>query len=418
MVFGYCRAMFALKRLAVAPVAALVLVLMAPLVAQAEEPLAPSVTTEAVTNVSETTATFHAKVSPNSTVTTGYFVYGTAPDQLTHRTREVALGAGQGEVPLDAAVLALSPNTEYYVVAVVENDDWIVTGGLVSFSTPQPPVPEIFGGSVSDVTYKSATLHLNVITHGKPVTVSGSIRSSSRRGSALTAFGPIQVTVDGDVAIPLPALTAATTYMWSAIATNVAGDARSNGTFRTESLIVMPRPMFTPLVATYGSNVTISGTIPNKPGLVVTLATQAFPFDGPIVPLAGTTATTDATGAYTFDFLAKRPAADGVTAEGAATLAAGNLTKVKVAPAVVAKAKRARRHHWFVVVGRYRPAIRSWVSLYRRGAGRVGDGRTSYGTFRFPARALKPGKYEVRVTPDGDTGFERVKGAVFTIPRR
>ena len=410
--------MFALKRLPVAPVAALVLVLMAPLVAQAEEPLAPFVTTEAVINVSETTATFHAKVSPNSTVTTGYFVYGTAPDQLTHRTREVALGTGQGDVPLDAAVLALSPNTEYYVVAVVENEDWIVTGGLVSFSTLRPPVPEILGGSVSDITHKSATLHLNVVTHGEPVTVSGSIKPYPARGRSALTFGPVSVTVDGDVAIPLPALTAATTYMWSAIATNVAGDARSNGTFRTESLIVMPRPMFTPLVATYGSNVTISGTIPSKPGLVVTLAEQAFPFDGPIVPLAGTTATTDAAGAYTFNLLVKRPAAYGITAEGAATLAAGNLTKLKVAPALTAKAKRARRHHWFVVVGRYRPAIRSWVSLYRRGAGRVGDGRTSYGTFRFPARLLKPGRYEVRVTPDVDTGFERAKSAVFVVPRR
>ncbi len=170
--------MFALKRSVVALAVVLSIALGVPAAAQAEEPPAPSVTTLAASDVTETTATFHAKVSPNSTTTTGYFVYGITPDQLTLRTPEVALGAGQGEVPLDAAVLALSPNTEYYVVAVVENDGWIVTGGLVSFSTPPPPAPEILGGSVSDVTYKSATLHLNVITHGKPVTVSGSIRGS------------------------------------------------------------------------------------------------------------------------------------------------------------------------------------------------------------------------------------------------
>ena len=170
--------MFALKRSAVALVAALPIVLTTPLVAQAEEPPAPSVTTEAATDVTETTATFHAKVSPNSTLTTGYFVYGTAPDQLTQRTPDASLGAGAGEVPLAATVSKLSANTKYYVVAVAENDDWIVTGGLVSFSTPRPPVPEILGGSVSDITYESATLHLNVLTHGKPVTVSGSIKGS------------------------------------------------------------------------------------------------------------------------------------------------------------------------------------------------------------------------------------------------
>jgi hypothetical protein len=410
--------MFALNRSVVALAVVLFIVVGAPVAAQAEEPPAPSVTTLAATDITETTATFHAKVSPNSTMTTGYFVYGIAPDQLTLRTREVSLGAGSGEVPLDAAVLALSPNTEYYVVAVVENDDWIVTGGLVSFSTLRPPVPEIVGGSVSDITHESAMLHLNVVTHGKPVTVSGSVKPYPARGRSAAAFGPVPVTVDGDIAIPLPALTAGTTYMWSAIATNVVGDARSSGTFRSEALIVMPRPMFTPLVATYGSNVTISGTILNKPGLVVTLARQVFPFDGPIQPLTGTVATTDATGAYAFDLRVTRPVAYGVTAGGAATLAAGNLTRLKVAPAVTAKAKRARRHHRYVVAGRHQPAVRSVVSLYRRGAGRVGDERVSYGTFRFPARVLKPGKYEVRVTPDVDTGFVRGESAVFTIPRR
>ncbi len=409
--------MFALKRSAVALVAALAIVLMAPLAAQAEEPPAPSVTTEAATDASETTATFHAKVSPNSTVTTGYFVYGTAPDQLTQRTPDVSLGAGSAEVPLGAAVSGLSANTKYYVVAVVENDDWIVTGGLLSFSTLRPPVPEILGGSVSDITYESATLHLNVATHGKPVTVSGSIKAFPAPGSSAIAFGPIQVTGDGDVAIPLPGLTSGTNYLWTATATSVAGNGVSNGGFRTASLIVMPKPTLASAVATYGSKVTISGTIPNKPGLVLTLSEQVHPFTGPIVPLAGTTATTNATGGYTFELLVKRPAAYGVTANGAVALTAGDLTTLKVAPAVTAKAKRAKRHR-FAVVGRYLPAVAGKVSLYRRGGGRIGVARTSKGTFRFPARALKPGKYEVRVTPAVSTGYEKAKSAAVTVPRR
>jgi hypothetical protein len=149
----------------------------------------------------------------------------------------------------------------------------------------------------------------------------------------------------------------------------------------------------------------------------VMLAEQIYPFTGPIGPLVGTTAITDATGAYSFDLLAERPAAYGITADGAVALTARNVTKLKVAPAVTAKAKRARRHR-FVVAGRYQPAIASNVSLYRRGAGRVGDVRTSQGTYRFPARVLKPGKYEIRVTPARSTGFARAKSAVLTIPRR
>ena len=414
-----------LSRSAVGLVAALAIVAGAPVTAQADDPPAPSVTTLAATNIGGTTAKFHATVNPNATVTTGYFVYGTAPDQLTQRTPDAAIGSGSADITMDSAVEKLSVNTKYYVVAVVENEDWIVTGGLVSFSTLAPP--EILGGSVSDITYKSATLHLNVAMHGQPVTVSGSISSDIRfsvgptgrvrSGGVVTPFGPYAVTADGDVAIPLSALDAAAGYKWSAKATSVVGDGTSSGAFRTESLIVMPRPTLTPAVATYGSNVTISGTIPTKPGLAVTLAAQAYPFTGAIEPLAALTTTSDATGAYAFGVRAERPVAYGVTADGAAVLAAANVTKLKVAPAVTAKGKRARRHR-FVVAGRYQPAIAGKVSLYRRGAGRVGVARTSKGTFRFPARALKPGKYEVRVAPADGTGFERAKSAAVTIPRR
>jgi hypothetical protein len=71
-----------------------------------------------------------------------------------------------------------------------------------------------------------------------------------------------------------------------------------------------------------------------------------------------------------------------------------------------------------VVAGRYQPAIASKVSLYRRGAGRVGVARTSNGTFRFPARALKPGTYEVRVTPIAGAGLETAKSTAMAVPRR
>jgi hypothetical protein len=129
--------MSARKRFAVGLTAALVVVLGVPAAAQADdEPPAPTVTTLTVTDVTGTTAAFHARITTNNTVTIGHFVYGTAPDQLTQRTPDRSFVAAPGEVALDAAITCLSVNTMYYVVAVVENDDRIVTGGLVSFSTP------------------------------------------------------------------------------------------------------------------------------------------------------------------------------------------------------------------------------------------------------------------------------------------
>ncbi len=154
---------------------------------------------------------------------------------------------------------------------------------------------------------------------------------------------------------------------------------------------VMPKPTLTPAVTTYGSKVTISGTIPNKPGLVVTLAEQAYPFSGPIGPLGGIVATTNATGAYTFALRAEHPAAYGVTADGAAVLAASNITTLKVAPAVTAKAKRAKRHR-FAVVGRYQPSIVGKVSLYRRAGARVGGRADEQGHVQLPRTGSEAGQ--------------------------
>jgi peptide deformylase len=86
-----------------------------------------------------------------------------------------------------------------------------------------------------------------------------------------------------------------------------------------------------------------------------------------------------------------------------------------IAVALTVKPKRLR-HHRFQVTGSYRPHVTGKVSLFRHGAGRVGAARTSKGTFRFPARALKPGKYEVRVTPW--PSLTLVAGRSATITRR
>ncbi len=411
--------------LAVGFAVALAVVFGAPVVAQADDLPAPAVTTLIVTNAGTTTATFHAKVVTNNTAATAYFVYGTAPDQLTSRTPDVSFAAGSGELPLDAAVTGLSTNTKYYVVAVAENDDWIVRGGVETFTTMAPP--QILGSSMSDVTYKSATLHLNVVTYGQPVAVLGTVKSDSRlvldpaagsaqsAGGVETSFGPYLSTANGDVAIPLSGLESGVGYTWNARATGFLGEATSSGKFFTESLVAVSKPTLTPEIAPYGSLVTISGTI-RKPGLALALAEQAFPFTGSISPLAGMTTATGATGVYEFNLRAEHPAAYGVTADGAVGPTAANVTRLKVIPVVIAKIKRAKRH-WFTVVGRYQPAIVSKVSLFRRGGGRVGVARASKGTFQFPARALRAGKYEVRVTPAASTGFEKVKSAAVIVPR-
>jgi hypothetical protein len=393
-------------------------------------PAPPTVTTLPVTDVTATTATFHAKVSAGATATTAYFAYGTAPDQLTQKTPTANPVTAAGEISIDVPVTRLTRNTKYYVVAMAEDEDWVAEGDPVAFETLAPP--EILSGTYTDITHKSATLHLNVATHGQATTISGSVgrgytRTFPGAGQRPTMtvlngmpFGPIAVSADGDVAIPLSGLEPNVRYFWSAVASGATGTSdNGGGPFQTLALFALPRAGLSTTLATYGTYVTVKGSTGGRPGLVVTLNEQPYPFTKPLAPLAGVTATADAAGLYAFDVRAERPARYGVSADGAFPLTGRGLTsRLRVAAAVTAKLARARGGR-FVVSGRFLPAVAGQASLYRQGAGRVGDARdvTKGGAVRFPARPLRPGRYEVRVTPDATTGYVAGKSATFTVPK-
>jgi hypothetical protein len=233
----------------------------------------------------------------------------------------------------------------------------------------------------------------------------------------------VTVTADGDVAIPLAGLAPDTSYRWGLTATSTGGKASATGSFRTPPLQAMPPPALSTLSAAFGTHLTVSGTLPGKPGLLLTPVRQPYPFTAPPAAIPGAATATDAQNAFSFDVQALRTAAYGVTAEGFLPLGPASLVRLKVFPALTVKVKRAR-HHRFVVSGRYRPDVDAKVTLYRRGHGRVGQAidaaraPNDSRTFRFFARALKPGRYEVRLAVPKSEGVDGTRSAGFTIPRR
>jgi hypothetical protein len=397
---------------------ALVVALAAPAGSQAADiPSAATVSTVGTTAVTGTTATFQAKINPHGLPTTAHFEYGTT-DELLLSTPDVAIGSGTTEIPFTVPVTMLTSNRRYYVAVYAANSAGGEYGDTLEFTTPR--VPHIIQAGETDITQFSATLKIKVTGYGVPVTLSATTVGPD---GVVIPSGPLTVTTDGDAGLPVTGLQPDTRYRWNATGTSAGGTDTTSATFKTLPLVAMPRPVITPSSAEYGAQVTVAGTIPGAPALAVALQQQPFPFTAPFAAVPGAAGATDAGGFYQFSFRALQTAKYGVSALGYAVPGPRSTAQLRVSASVDARAKRARRHR-FVVSGRYWPDVPSKAVLYRRGHGRSGAGispRSAGGnsrTFRFPARKLKPGSYEVRLTVANGTGIESSRSASFRIPRR
>ncbi|HEV7494841.1 hypothetical protein [Baekduia sp.] len=397
--------------------ALVVLALVAPAATWADTPSAATADTLGVTAITGTTATFQATLNPHGLPTIAHIEYGITED-LLQSTPDVAVGSGATAIPFTVPVTALVAGRHYFAAVYVSNSAGGEYGDMVEFDTPR--VPRLGPAAETDITQFSATLHVRVLGYGVPVTLTASTVSL---GGVVLPSGPLTVTADGDAALPVAGLQPSTAYRWSVTGTSAGGADVTRGTFRTLPLVAMPRPAISANSVAYGSRVTVTGTIPLAPGLAVALQQQPFPFVAPFAAVPGAAGATDAQGAYTFTVQALGSAKYGVSAVGYQAPGPANTVQVRVFASVAAHAKRARRHR-FVVSGRYWPDVPSKASLYRLRHGRVGFSVTpaSSGgnsrTFRFGARKLKPGSYEIRLTMARSTGVDSTRSASFRIPRR
>ena len=239
----------------------------------------------------------------------------------------------------------------------------------------------------------------------------------------LIPSGPVALPGDGNATLPVYGLQPGTRYVATVTATSTSGTLTRSVTFRTPRLFGMPRPVISPKSVEYGGEVTVTGAIPSATGLAVALQQQPFPFAVPFAPVPGAASATDAQGAYRFTTRALRRTRYGVAAVGYVPPGPGNTAQVWVTAKVGATVKRARRHR-FVVAGRYWPDVPSMATLYRLGHGRSGKAVTpvpagsNSRTFRFAARKLKPGNYEVRLVMASSAGIKNTHSEMIKIPRR
>jgi hypothetical protein len=121
---------------------------------------APTLTTEAATEVQRTTATVNATVNPEGFTITGcFFEYGagqTHPCNLSG----AEIGTGNAPVAVSAKLEGLEPGTNYPFHLVVESEGHVISSKGSKLSTP--PLATATTGAASNITAEAATLNATV----------------------------------------------------------------------------------------------------------------------------------------------------------------------------------------------------------------------------------------------------------------
>jgi hypothetical protein len=223
-------------------------------------PTAPSVTTNAATSITSTSATLNGQGTPNGATTTAWFRYSTVnpvtcDDTFGTRapsTGGTALGSGSSPQAFSRGVTGLASGTTYYYCAIAQNSEGTGFGAVLSFTTPG--APSVTTSAASSVTATGATLNGSANPNGasatgwfrysttNPVTCDDAFGTRAPASSASdSALGSGTSPVAYNRAVT--GLSPATTYYFCAIAENSVG--KSFG-----SVVFFTTPALAPVVTT------------------------------------------------------------------------------------------------------------------------------------------------------------------------
>ncbi|MCP4710995.1 MAG: hypothetical protein GY869_20415, partial [Planctomycetes bacterium] len=121
-------------------------------------PAISGVFTDPATSIGQTSATLNGRVNPNNVSATYYFEYGETTNYELGSTPETNAGSGSENVPVNAVIFGLDPDTTYHFRIVANNTAGTTHGGDLTFKTlPEPP--GAITAPAPDVTSRSAVLN-------------------------------------------------------------------------------------------------------------------------------------------------------------------------------------------------------------------------------------------------------------------
>ena len=372
---------------------------------------APGATTEAASNIGETSARLNGNVRPNGQQTTYHFEYG-ASKAYGLRTAETGGGSGTGTTDVHAGITGLTSGQTYHFRVVATSAGGTTAGADRSFTATPLPRPAVTTSPPDKVRADSARLRGFINAHGQQTTYHfeyGTSRSyGSRTPDASGGHGSSNVAVRAVVG----GLAGNTRYHFRLVASGPGGVTNGGDrSFVTPKVPLGLTIAASPNPVVFGRLVSLAGRLTGtgNAGRPVVLQQRAFPFTAAWGTLAGPVST-DAGGAFFFGDIRL-----GLATQLRVVTADNKVASRPVTVAVAVRVRthvsrtRVKRHRRVRFSGSFRPAAEGALfAIQKRKRGRwvtVAGGVTHSSRFSRRIRVHRGGRYRVyvRVTGGGVT---------------
>jgi uncharacterized protein (TIGR02145 family) len=195
----------------------------------------PSAITKAATDITDSSATLHATVNPNSSPTSIYFEYGSSTDYGNVVEVKESQLSGLTDVSISATISELSHSAIYHYRVMAENKVGITYGDDMTLMTLSADKPSAITKAATDITDLSARLHGTVNPNYPPTNVYFEYGTTLEFGNIVDAEpSPVSGTDDISVHAYIDDLSENTKYHFNVKAVNKHGITYGEAkTFRT-----------------------------------------------------------------------------------------------------------------------------------------------------------------------------------------
>lgn len=227
-----------------------------------KEPVLPTVTTGAISQITENSASGSGETTADggADITLKGLCWSTTPDPTVLNMFMNATTTGIGG--FDCNLVALQPNTQYYVRAFAINEVGTVYGNTITFTTLESEVPDnipvVTTSEVSEIDFTSAVCGGTITSDAGSTITSRGVCWSENSTPTIADNKTVNGTGAGSFTSDIAGLTTGTTYYVRAYATNANGTGYGSAMSFTTTQTGIPT-VTTQSISNITTNSAISG---------------------------------------------------------------------------------------------------------------------------------------------------------------